>query len=120
MSCTEESVKEVVLKRFTQESNLRIVVATVAFGMGIDCHDVRQLIHLGPPIDIEAYVQETGRAGRDGSPALALLLSTRKSTLRVNIVVTYALSLVIVVTDLVICNYLHTSFNIIIIKLCYH
>ena len=40
MSCTEQTVKEEVLKKFTQESNLRIVVATVAFGMGVDCHNV--------------------------------------------------------------------------------
>ena len=44
------------------------------FGMGIDCKDVRQVIHFGPPVDIESHVQETGRAGRDGLPALALLL----------------------------------------------
>ena len=79
MSCTEQTVKEEVLKRFMQESNLRIVVATVAFGMGVDCHNVRQVIHLGAPNDVEAYVQETGRAGRDGSPALAVLLRARRT-----------------------------------------
>ena len=79
MSCTEQTVKEEVLKRFTQESNLRIVVATVAFGMGVDCHNVRQVIHLGAPNDVETYVQETGRAGHDGSPALAVLLRARRT-----------------------------------------
>ena len=43
-------------------------------GWGIDCSTVREVIHLGPPIDTESYVQETGRAGRDGLPSLALLL----------------------------------------------
>ena len=74
MSCTEEHVREEIAKAFTQESSLRIVIATVAFAMGIDCHSVREVIHLGPPTDIESNVQETGRAGRDGLLSLALLL----------------------------------------------
>ncbi len=69
----EAEDRRIVENRFNTEDGL-IVVATVAFGMGVDKPDVRWVAHADLPKSIEAYYQEIGRAGRDGAPAETLTL----------------------------------------------
>jgi ATP-dependent DNA helicase RecQ len=67
--------RERTQQRFMERA-LQVVVATNAFGMGIDRSDVRAVVHLAPPASLEAYYQEVGRAGRDGERAFGLLLTS--------------------------------------------
>ena len=69
----DAAARREVERRFQQEDGL-IVVATVAFGMGVDKPDIRWVAHADLPKSIEAYYQEIGRAGRDGAPAETLTL----------------------------------------------
>jgi ATP-dependent DNA helicase RecQ len=70
--CTPDYVKKTIIKQFTMNSQLHVVIGTIAFGMGIDSPDVREVIHWGVSTDCEMYVQESGRAGRDELRSLAI------------------------------------------------
>jgi ATP-dependent DNA helicase RecQ len=69
----DASVRERVQRAF-QSGKLEVVVATIAFGMGIDKADVRTIVHTALPASVEAFYQEIGRAGRDGLPSRSILL----------------------------------------------
>jgi ATP-dependent DNA helicase RecQ len=69
----DASVRQSVQRAF-QSGKLEVVVATIAFGMGIDKADVRTIVHTALPASVEAFYQEIGRAGRDGLPSRAVLL----------------------------------------------
>ena len=75
-------------RRATQESFMlgrtRVMIATVAFGMGVDKSNVRFVVHFTLPESLEAYTQEAGRAGRDGKPARCILLAAASDRANLN------------------------------------
>src|SRR3954447_15583911 len=73
----ERGARADVQRRFLSDE-IQVIVATNAFGMGVDKPNVRTVVHASVPSSLEAYYQEAGRAGRDGKPARALLLAENR------------------------------------------
>jgi superfamily II DNA helicase RecQ len=71
--CTTDKKEQILSGFMREDSTLRIIICTTSFGLGIDCPDIGTVMHWGVPSTVEEYVQETGRAGRDGSQSVAIL-----------------------------------------------
>ena len=77
--CTEDEIKDVILRNCKEPNSvLRVIIATAAFGMGVDCMGVTRVIHWGPPSDVETYIQQTGRSGRSGEQSYCLMLHGKR------------------------------------------
>jgi superfamily II DNA helicase RecQ len=79
---THSTTKHTTNTKQGTNKQTRIIVATVAFGLGIDKADIRQIIHYSIPHNVESYVQECGRAGRDGSVSVCRLLAADNDVVR--------------------------------------
>ncbi len=93
------------------EGKTRVIVATNAFGMGIDKPDVRFVIHIHPPDSLEAYFQEAGRAGRDGKKAAAVLLFNNADKARLKKQISVAFPEIAAIKRIYhsLCNYLQVA-----------
>lgn len=84
-AAVDDKVKNHIVSSFTNSSSkLRVVIGTIAFGMGLDCPDIRNIIHIGAPETVEDNIQQTGRAGRDAQPCFAVLYHGKGLTRMIN------------------------------------
>ena len=73
-SNTPARVKDIIVESMSKDDGIvRVLVCTIAFGMGVDCKGVKTIIHLGPSRDVESYMQESGRCGRHGCQSNAVI-----------------------------------------------
>jgi len=73
-AASDNDMREEIITEFCKsDTKLRLIIASTAFGLGIDCKDIARVINYGTPTTLEELVQEMGRAGRNGSPAHAIL-----------------------------------------------
>ncbi|XP_056001114.1 ATP-dependent DNA helicase RecQ-like [Ostrea edulis] len=80
-SCTSETVKEKIRQDMNDENGtIRVLIATSAAGMGVNYKGINNVVHYGPPKDMDSFVQQLGRAGRDGCQALHLLIYNSRHT----------------------------------------
>ena len=77
---TDSFVKQKIIENFTKDSCLQVVICTDAFSMGVNCTDVRLVIHYSVPSDAEIYVQQIGTSGRDGSEQYTAILRRKWKT----------------------------------------
>ena len=70
---TADMKKEILSEIVKENSNIRVIFATSALGMGVNAPFVTQIVHIGPPSSLEAFIQEIGRAGRKGQPSKSFL-----------------------------------------------
>ena len=74
---TPSQVKDFIVTQTSKmKSHLRVLICTIAFGMGIDCKCFNRVIHFGPSKNLESYIQECGRVGRDGNDSISYLIYT--------------------------------------------
>jgi len=69
----DDEKQQILQSMLNPQGNCRVLFSTTAFGMGVDVPNIRTVIHLGPPADMDDYFQECGRAGRDGMQSNAIL-----------------------------------------------
>ena len=78
---TQKELCDIIVNSFKEaDGHIRVLFASIAFGMGVDCKGLYSVIHYGPPKSVDEYVQESGRCGRDGKPSTSLLIHYPGST----------------------------------------